>query len=662
MPSLAAATTPIDDDDADDNDKPSSKRRIDKEEDAMMWQHRVTWDESTATRYRELHAAMRACKDYDIKPLLDEALDCLRDAIRLYSADAMLCSFNGGKDATVILHLFCAALAAAAASDEADDITTTPPMYRPRGVYFDSPNEFPEVLCFTQDTVRDVDMDMLAFCHGTSFVDGLTRLTVAHNGGDGGGRRCCRPLAFVLGTRESDPNAHGQGLFSPSSPYMPPFMRINPILHWNYGHVWHFLRLFSLPYCHLYDAGYTSIGSVHDTVPCPALRIRQQADNDNDDSTLYLPAHMLQDWDQERAGRIGNSASTTSSTKKKQQQPTPPAASVQTSVSQTAPETEQEEETSAGVAGSLEETTLSQLPHDDDDDGGVNAVVVAETNDDDDNTTVANDNGSQMMPTTVAILIVGDEILKGFAADTNTVVAARALKRHNVLLKQVVVVSDTVHEIAQELRRLRCIVDVVITSGGVGPTKDDVTISGVAAALDVTIEHHEEMAALMRKKMNVTAAPQQSLSSNSSMTESLNKMAQLPQHAKLRYLSGPDAWPVLQCQNVFVLPGIPEFFSPKVEKVAEYLAYHARGLSYQVVLTVDETCIVDVLNYVMNSHPSVAIGCYPFVSRPEFKTVVTVEGQPDDDAAVRRALADLVDRVPAGSVVRVDANLTLLGG
>merc|ERR1711933_184439 len=112
------------------------------------------------------------------------------------------------------------------------------------------------------------------------------------------------PLAFVLGTRDTDPNAKNQGTFEPSSSWMPPFMRVNPILNWTYGHVWHFLRLFNLPYCALYDHGYTSLGTIKDTLPCPALLKKNVDDDIRNSTTKYWPAYMLHDWDQERAGRI----------------------------------------------------------------------------------------------------------------------------------------------------------------------------------------------------------------------------------------------------------------------------------------------------------------------------------------------------------------------
>jgi molybdopterin-biosynthesis enzyme MoeA-like protein len=98
----------------------------------------------------------------------------------------------------------------------------------------------------------------------------------------------------------------------------------------------------------------------------------------------------------------------------------------------------------------------------------------------------------------------------------------------------------------------------------------------------------------------------------SDLTPAQIKMATLPSNAKLRYLSKDD-WPVLQCRNVFVLPGVPEFFSKKIESVASYLSTQLeRSLSYKVVLNVDEPSIVDILNDAVKKYPKVSFGSYPF--------------------------------------------------
>jgi molybdenum cofactor synthesis domain-containing protein len=102
--------------------------------------------------------------------------------------------------------------------------------------------------------------------------------------------------AILLGTRRGDPNAPGQETFCPSSKGWPAFMRVNPILEWTYHDVWLFLRCASLPYCSLYDRGYTSVGSVSNTHPNEALA--------REDGT-FAPAHMLPDARLERAGRGG---------------------------------------------------------------------------------------------------------------------------------------------------------------------------------------------------------------------------------------------------------------------------------------------------------------------------------------------------------------------
>lgn len=220
--------------------------------------------------------------------------------------------------------------------------------------------------------------------------------------------------------------------------------------------------------------------------------------------------------------------------------------------------------------------------------------------------------------------------------------------------------------------RLQAEVDVIITSGGVGPTHDDVTIKSVAAAVGRDMEFHDGMGKLLREKMNSDP--------NDELSDAQLKMATLPGGSKLRYLNDdPSDWPVLQCRNIFVLPGIPEFFEKKIQDVAGYLSCQLeRGPGYKVILSVDENSIVSVLNRVVENNPMVTVGSYPFVNQPDRKTVITIEGRlscTDErgrsnsglldrnmisnprkvmERNVERALDELVQALPDDAVLRVD--------
>jgi len=293
---------------------------------AVPLSYHEEWSSDVYEDSLRLYYKFQNCKDPYIGEVLRSAVSHIYDAYRLYGPRSVICSYNGGKDAVVVMHIFRAVHAYYHSLSQKERI-----MERPRVIYFNHRHEFPEIESLLQNTVQDYDLDMIAFDDSISYVQGLTYLV--DNNSDGG------PLSFVLGTRFGDPNAGNQGYFSPSSAnYGPPFMRVNPVLDWTYGHVWHFLRLYGddLPYCTLYDQGYTSLGTTQDTVPCPALLMKGASDDiskspedtdtdtDTDDDTKcsssdddsdavsgkietkqkYLPAYMLQDWDQERAGRV----------------------------------------------------------------------------------------------------------------------------------------------------------------------------------------------------------------------------------------------------------------------------------------------------------------------------------------------------------------------
>jgi len=234
-----------------------------------------------------LCAAFEHCDDAALAERVARALQTLTDALRIFGPDAVYASFNGGKDAVVILHLLRAAAWKARRDADNESRSSTA---LPHVVYFDTSDEFDEVRALVHDTSRAL-ADAQEFRVETveidvGFVAGLRAIVQKTHP---------IPLAFVLGTRKGDPNCGDQERFEPSSSWMPPFIRVNPILDWTYGDVWAFLRHFNLPYCSLYDDGYTSLGSMQNTQRNPTLL---QEDGS------YLPAYELRDWSLERAGRV----------------------------------------------------------------------------------------------------------------------------------------------------------------------------------------------------------------------------------------------------------------------------------------------------------------------------------------------------------------------
>jgi molybdenum cofactor synthesis domain-containing protein len=383
--------------------------------------------------------------------------------------------------------------------------------------------------------------------------------------------------------------------------------------------------------------------------------------NRSDNLPKYWPAYMLRDWDQERAGRI---------TKEKKKPVTPARAPVLSNVLETS--LSQKSLLSAMTdLGAASESAMM----------GIGQVTATQSDPEASCESVFSFKSDDDIQRTVGLLIIGDEILKGIVSDTNTQAAAKALYGQNVLLSKVVVCSDDQEEIVAEIKRLQRDVDVIITSGGVGPTHDDVTMKSVAAAMDRGMVFHEEMARLLIEKMNN--------SNGEEPTEAQIKMATLPSNAKLRYLSeNPLDWPVLQCRNCFILPGVPQFFEKKVADLAVYLSSQLeRSITYKVVLSVDEASIVDALNGVVSRHPQVSFGSYPFMDHPAVKTVLTLEGtmikggltrtnslsylerksltkdrnsKEEMDYNVRLALDDLINALPKDSILRVDNNDGLL--
>jgi len=243
------------------------------------------------------------------------------------------------------------------------------------------------------------------------------------------------------------------------------------------------------------------------------------------------------------------------------------------------------------------------------------------------------------MPRTAAALIIGNEILSGKIADTNTTFLARMLFELGIELRRVVVCPDEVPTIAEDLSALRTTHDLVFTSGGVGPTHDDVTIEGVAASFALPVVRSEAVEKMIRQYYGDRA------------TEAHFRMANMPEGAEM-IRSKKAPWPTVVIENVFVLPGVPEIFELKLVDLRKRLD-QGQGFHSQAVYTLSgEGEIASLLERIAESFPAVMVGSYVKWQAKDYRTKVTFDG--DDPQAVESAADTLVAELDADQFVRRD--------
>ncbi len=238
---------------------------------------------------------------------------------------------------------------------------------------------------------------------------------------------------------------------------------------------------------------------------------------------------------------------------------------------------------------------------------------------------------------TAAIIIIGEEILSGKVDEENARFAVRELRALGVSVRRIEVVPDSEDDIVASLRSLSQRFDHVFTSGGVGPTHDDVTMPAVAAAFHMSLVRHPELESLIRKALG-TELHDRDL-----------RMAEIPNGARLIYGEPPDAnrWPVVAVGNVYVLPGVPSIFRRKFDVLRPFLQA-GPIFGRQLLSREGEGAIAGALDAVVAAFPSVTIGSYPQMEASNHKVKITVDGR--DEAAVQAALAALRQRLGAAVV------------
>jgi molybdenum cofactor synthesis domain-containing protein len=238
---------------------------------------------------------------------------------------------------------------------------------------------------------------------------------------------------------------------------------------------------------------------------------------------------------------------------------------------------------------------------------------------------------------TAAMVVIGNEILSGKVSDTNSSFLARQLRSVGVSLERIIVIPDEIETIARVVRDCADLYEHVFTSGGVGPTHDDMTIEGVARAFGVRVIVHQDLALAIEKALGKKPA------------EPYLKMAEVPEGATL-IETEPGHFPTVLVRNVYVLPGIPEIFEAKVMGLRERFRtqpFHLR----QILVSASETRIAEFLNATLAAYPRLMLGSYPKLADPEYRVRLTLESK--DEAYLEQALTDLIARMPSEYIVKV---------
>jgi molybdenum cofactor synthesis domain-containing protein len=232
---------------------------------------------------------------------------------------------------------------------------------------------------------------------------------------------------------------------------------------------------------------------------------------------------------------------------------------------------------------------------------------------------------------TAAVLIIGDEILSGRTQDTNLNAIAKLFGQYGVDLVEARVVGDTKSHIIETLNALRTTYDYVVTTGGIGPTHDDITAECVAEAFGVALYEHPEIMALLASRWG------------GEVNAARRRMARVPVGGSLvkNPVQGP---PGFQIGNVFVLAGVPLIMRGMLEDVGPRLRTGKVVISRTVrVEGIGEGVIAAPLEALARQHPDLSLGSYPFFGEGGFGSNLVVRGR--DEAEVAATVASLLEAV-----------------
>ena len=203
---------------------------------------------------------------------------------------------------------------------------------------------------------------------------------------------------------------------------------------------------------------------------------------------------------------------------------------------------------------------------------------------------------------TAALVVIGDEILSGRTQDKNVAQLATWLNQHGIRLREVRVVADDSEAIGDAVNTLCRAHDYCFTTGGIGPTHDDITVDAIAAAFGVPVVVHPDARAILEDYYRDRPG---------GLTEARLRMARVPEGADL--LPNPSSGaPGIRIANVFILAGVPHIAAAMLEALTGKLEGGLPIVSVTIGARAPESDVAELLRETEASHPGVAIGSYPF--------------------------------------------------
>lgn len=231
-----------------------------------------------------------------------------------------------------------------------------------------------------------------------------------------------------------------------------------------------------------------------------------------------------------------------------------------------------------------------------------------------------------------AVLIIGNEILSGRTIDKNAPYIAEKLFNKGVKLVEIRVIPDIEETIIDAVRTFSKKYDYVFSTGGIGPTHDDITAEAMAKAFGVDLELNAEARDLLRRHYG----------SEEDLTDARLRMARIPAGAELvrNPVSGAPGFKV---ENVYVMAGVPSIMQAMLDQILPDLADGAPTIAFTVTAHIQESAVADVLGNIQKEYPQVDIGSYPFFKKGIFGTSIVLRGidQGDVEAATQKVEAFL---------------------